>query len=153
MHPHSLDIFIYNIGQYKGNVLCVQLQNAKIRAPKQVGKNPPCSSMNLRAFSKKDGVPSTSSRASKIGRPMTVDLTGSASFTIQEQKILKESKKIIRLLQHQTETSLQKISQLRYKAIIINVNQAKKKKQMKIKIKNKTNQHKHKHKHAKQKSN
>lgn len=56
--------------------------------------------MNLKAFSKKDGFPSTSSKASKIGRPMTVDFIGSplffTSFTIEEMQkkkniILKES--------------------------------------------------------------
>lgn len=58
--------------------------------------NSPCSSMNFRAFSKNDGVPSTSSKASKIGRPMTVDLGGSLSFTIKkEQKnYIKERKKL-----------------------------------------------------------
>lgn len=42
--------------------------------------------MNVRAFSKNDGVPSTSSKASKIGRPITVDLAGSLSFTIEVQE-------------------------------------------------------------------
>lgn len=46
-------------------------------------KDPPCSSTNLRAFSKKDGAPSSSSRASKIGRPTTLDFVGSLSFTIK----------------------------------------------------------------------
>lgn len=43
--------------------------------------------MNLRAFSKKDGVPSTSSKASKIGLPRTSYFTVSLSFTIEEMKI------------------------------------------------------------------
>jgi hypothetical protein len=43
--------------------------------------NPPCSSINLKAFSRKDGDPSTSSIASKIGLPMTKDFTGCLSFT------------------------------------------------------------------------
>lgn len=50
--------------------------------------------MNLRAFSKKVGVPSTSSRASKIGLPMTVDLTGSTSFTIEVKKFRRVSKQV-----------------------------------------------------------
>jgi len=59
-------------------------------------ENPPCSSMNVRAFSKNDGVPSTSSNASKIGRPITVDLTGSLSFTIEVQKNhIKEKLKVV----------------------------------------------------------
>jgi hypothetical protein len=45
--------------------------------------------MNLRAFSKKDGVPSTSSKASKIGRPRTAYFTVSLSFTTEKmQKII-----------------------------------------------------------------
>lgn len=53
--------------------------------------------MNVRAFSKNDGVPSTSSKASKIGRPITVDLAGSLSFTVEAvQKIrIKGKKKVI----------------------------------------------------------
>jgi len=43
--------------------------------------NPPWSSINLKAFSRKDGDPSTSSIASKIGLPMTKDFTGCLSFT------------------------------------------------------------------------
>lgn len=39
--------------------------------------------MNLIAFSKNDGVPSTSSKASKIGLPMTGNFTG-FSFTARE---------------------------------------------------------------------
>ena len=44
----------------------------------------PCSSINLRAFSKKEGVPSASSKASKIGLPRTEDFAGNLSFTIKE---------------------------------------------------------------------
>lgn len=58
--------------------------------------NPPCSSINVKAFSKNEGVPSTSSKASKIGRPITVDLAGSLSFTVEAvQKIhIKGKKKV-----------------------------------------------------------
>lgn len=48
----------------------------------------PCSSINLRAFSKKEGVPSASSKASKIGLPTTKDFTGCLLLTRTEiQKI------------------------------------------------------------------
>lgn len=41
--------------------------------------------MNLRAFSKKDGLPSISSSASKIGLPTMVDFTGCISLTAEEK--------------------------------------------------------------------
>lgn len=46
--------------------------------------DPPYSSIKLRAFSKKDGVPSTSSKASKTGLPITEDFTGGPSFTAKD---------------------------------------------------------------------
>lgn len=46
----------------------------------------PCSSRNLRAFSRNDGVPSTSSRASKIGRPRTKDFGVCLSFAIKQSE-------------------------------------------------------------------
>lgn len=50
----------------------------------------PCSSTYLRAFSKKDGVPSISSNASKTGRPRTRDLGDDRSFAA----VIKEIDKI-----------------------------------------------------------
>lgn len=47
-------------------------------------ENPPYSSTNLRAFSKKHGAPSTSSKASKIGTPIIVDFAGGFSFAVKE---------------------------------------------------------------------
>lgn len=51
-------------------------------------RDSPCSSINLRAFSRKDGAPSTSSRASKIGLPMTGNLTAGATKAKAEGKKL-----------------------------------------------------------------
>ena len=60
--------------------------------------NPPWSSINLKAFSRKDGDPSTSSKASKIGMPMARDFTGCLSFTtgktVKCQKELKNEDKV-----------------------------------------------------------
>lgn len=50
----------------------------------------PCSSTYLRAFSKKDGVPSISSNASKTGLPRTTDFAGERSFAVGKQKQEKE---------------------------------------------------------------
>jgi len=47
--------------------------------------------MNLRAFSRKEGDPSMSSKASKTGLPMTIDLPGSLSFSA-----LKKRKRTVR---------------------------------------------------------
>lgn len=47
--------------------------------------NIPCISRNRRAFSKKDGPPSISSNASKMGLPTTKDFTG--RFSLPEQNI------------------------------------------------------------------
>lgn len=44
----------------------------------------PWSSTNLRAFSKKEGDPSISSKASKIGLPITIDFPGSPSVSVKE---------------------------------------------------------------------
>lgn len=50
----------------------------------------PWSSTYLRAFSKKDGVPSISSNASKTGLPRTTDFAGERSFAVGKQKQEKE---------------------------------------------------------------
>lgn len=57
--------------------------------------NLPKFSRNLRAFSRKDGPPSISSSASKIGLPTTNDLTGRFSLP-GNQKVINPSNRITR---------------------------------------------------------
>lgn len=54
-------------------------------------ENLPCSSIYLRAFSRKDGDPSTSSRASKTGLPMTKGFMGTLSLTAEGENKASES--------------------------------------------------------------
>lgn len=51
----------------------------------------PCSSTYLRAFSKKEGVPSISSNASKTGRPRTLDFGDERSFAVGVKQTSKRS--------------------------------------------------------------
>lgn len=72
----SINLLVKSIYVYAVSSWLLRLKIATV-----MERNLPYSSINLRAFSKKDGDPSTSSRASKIGLPTTIDFTVCLSFT------------------------------------------------------------------------